>query len=198
MQTDLIRIELDVRRCAYYTQLDAVQVEGYEPISEEVEDCPKKHSRYKIISRKELEWYLSLIEEKNSEKRQICNSSPGEEVDDYPAKLLPLPQSSMDFDFIQSSTICPISLAICKFPSSVSSSALMNQTPVTLSEKPFVNSCNSIVRFPVGITFCYYFSYVLFLLGVISNYSTKSCSGYLVIWIFQLFFASLLFVGKQS
>ncbi len=31
----MIRIELDVRRCAYNTQLDAVKVKGYAPISDE-------------------------------------------------------------------------------------------------------------------------------------------------------------------
>ncbi|KAL5963634.1 F-box/LRR-repeat protein 4 [Taenia solium] len=69
--TDLIRIEFDVRRCVYHTQLDAVQVEGYEPISdEEAKIRWKKHGKCRIVPRKELEWYLSVIEEKNNEKRQ--------------------------------------------------------------------------------------------------------------------------------
>ncbi|VDM35010.1 unnamed protein product [Hydatigera taeniaeformis] len=75
--TDLIRIELDVRRCAYHTQLDAVQVEGYEPISdEETKTRCKKNGKNRILPRKELEWYLSIIEEKNNEKRQALLSLP--------------------------------------------------------------------------------------------------------------------------
>lgn len=77
MPTDLIRIEFDVRRCAYHTQLDAVQVEGYEPISdEEAKMRLKKHGKCRIIPRKELEWYLSVIEEKNNERRQALVSLP--------------------------------------------------------------------------------------------------------------------------
>lgn len=75
--TDLIRIEFDVRRCAYHTQLDAIQIEGYEPISdEEAKIRYKKRGKCRIISRKELEWYLSVIEEKNNEKRQALVSLP--------------------------------------------------------------------------------------------------------------------------
>ncbi len=35
MPTDIIRIEFDVTRCSYYTQIDAVKVKGYAPVSEE-------------------------------------------------------------------------------------------------------------------------------------------------------------------
>ncbi|KAL5108025.1 F-box/LRR-repeat protein 4 [Taenia crassiceps] len=155
--TDLIRIEFDVRRCAYHTQLDAVQVEGYEPISdEEAKIRWKKRGKCRIISRKELEWYLSIIEERNSEKRQALASLPSpnpqtscvDEVDDYPSDLLPLPRLSMETEYIQNSALCPISMGLCKFPSSLTSLTLMHQTTLSFSEDPFTCSFNPLLRFP--------------------------------------------------
>ncbi|VDK32204.1 unnamed protein product [Taenia asiatica] len=154
--TDLIRIEFDVRRCAYHTQLDAVQVEGYEPISdEEAKMRLKKHGKCRIIPRKELEWYLSVIEEKNNERRQALVSLPSpnptpyvDEVDDYPSDLLSLPRLLMETEYIQNSALCPISMGLCKFPSSLTSLALMHRTTLSLSENPFTCSFNPLLRFP--------------------------------------------------
>ncbi|CDS37439.1 f box:lrr repeat protein 4 [Echinococcus multilocularis] len=155
--TDLIRIEFDVRRCAYHTQLDAVQVEGYAPISDkEAEFRWKKRGRCRIISRKELEWYLSVIEEKNNEKRLALASLPSsnahtpyaDEVDDYPSGLLPLPQFSIETEYIQNSALCPISMGLCKFPSSLTSLALMHQTTLSFSENPCTRPINPLLCFP--------------------------------------------------
>lgn len=163
--TDLIRIEFDVRRCAYHTQIDAVQVKGYAPIVDLGEKMRYKMKGQRKFNRKQLKGFLSLQEETNNKHRMGRLSPPryvsfsliysclktsyADEIDDTPAQCLPLPQASTEFDLIQSS-LCPISLAIDRFPASLTSSALMRQTTLSVRVNPFENLANPFSCLPVG------------------------------------------------
>lgn len=68
--TDIIRIEFDVRRCVYHTQIDAVKVIGFAPIDDrEAAARMRKRDRGVLVSRKELELNLKLLEERNNQHR---------------------------------------------------------------------------------------------------------------------------------
>ncbi|KAM3182399.1 hypothetical protein ACTXT7_012454 [Hymenolepis weldensis] len=152
VMTDIIRIEFDVRRCIYHTQIDAVQVKGYAPIDEqEAKVRAKMRGRGGVVSRRELKWYLTMLEERNIQQRFNQLSSPKystylDEIDGDNCG-----RSSTETDLIQSSTLCPISLAIERFPASLTSSALMRQTTLSVQDNPFEYQLNSFSRLPYTI-----------------------------------------------
>ncbi|VDN99310.1 unnamed protein product [Rodentolepis nana] len=152
VMTDIIRIEFNVRRCVYHTQIDAVQVKGYAPINEqEAKVRMKMGGRGGLVSRKELEWYLAILEERNIQQRlnhlssKKC-SSYLDEIDEDDCG-----RPSMEIDLIQNSTLCPISLAIERFPASLTSSALMRQTTLSIRDNPFKSQSNQFSRLPYHI-----------------------------------------------
>ncbi|KAM7543001.1 hypothetical protein Aperf_G00000014738 [Anoplocephala perfoliata] len=146
VMTDLIRIEFDVRRCVYHTQIDAVQVKGFVPVDDRDERIRRKVAGHWRLNRKELECFLSLQEEANNKQRND-HPSPPRYVDDIPAQRLPLPSSSAESSSFPNSPFCPVSVAIERFPPSLTS-AFMRQTTLSVRENPFENLASPFSRLP--------------------------------------------------
>uniref|UniRef100_A0A5K3FJH8 F-box domain-containing protein n=1 Tax=Mesocestoides corti TaxID=53468 RepID=A0A5K3FJH8_MESCO len=165
--TDLVRIELDIRRCAYYTQLDAILVNGYAPISDEAAEIFRKMQSEMYAEGHSFEprdpnmSYGEIKGSPLSSGYSSCNDIPLtnclppptneldlDGIDDNLSDVAHANGSSMEVDYIQNSMLCPLSMALCKFPTYLAPMALMNQTTLSTFGNHFSHPSCLLLRLP--------------------------------------------------
>uniref|UniRef100_A0A0X3PGI4 F-box/LRR-repeat protein 4 n=2 Tax=Schistocephalus solidus TaxID=70667 RepID=A0A0X3PGI4_SCHSO len=158
--TDLIRVEFDTRRTAYFTQVDAIRAKGYAPLSPdaaqrlremntEATQSKSRTNRYRVLLADEAEdsfsspsggdfTHLSISPARCLPPTMSVNLDDVDDTPDWPPAILPGPeQADNALIAARSSLLCPLSMTLYDPPQLSSITFLTQSTLVTYRSSHF-------------------------------------------------------------
>ncbi|BHF67084.1 F-box and leucine-rich repeat protein 4 [Sparganum proliferum] len=158
--TDLIRVEFDTRRTAYFTQVDAIRAKGYAPVSPDAAQRLREMNAGVAQSKSRTNCYRALLADETEDSFSSPSGGDFSQLSISPAKCLPpnVPVNPDDVDdtpdspatilpgpeqvdnallAARSSLLCPLSMAVYDPPQLSSITLLTQSTLMTYRSSHF-------------------------------------------------------------